>query len=411
MNQQFDLVIIGGGMVGTALACALAEASLNSAPLKIALVETQLPTAPYSAPALVADVDMRVSALNRASEAFLKAINVWQDIPDARKSAYDKMRIWDGVGTGHIQFDAVELAEEHLGHIVENRVTAQALMHKLQHASNIQLFAPQTVNNIEHQTYGDNRYVLELESGQLLSTPLIVAADGARSFVRTWAEFEMREWDYQHHGLVCTVQTEQAHQACCWQRFTENGVLAFLPLPNNHLCSIVWSCPEPQAQELLAMDEESFQQALEAAFEGKLGKIVATGARAAIPLRQRHAKQYVKEGIVLVGDAAHTIHPLAGQGVNLGLMDAYVLANEIKQGLARGLPAHEPLLLARFERRRMPENLAMMATMESFKRLFAQQTPALRWVRNWGMKKVNKLGFVKQHLAMQAMGIERHIRK
>jgi 2-octaprenylphenol hydroxylase len=411
MNQQFDMVIIGGGMVGTALACALADVSLNSVPLKIALVETQLPIAPFNPPALVADVDMRVSALNRASETFLKAINVWQDIPDARKSAYDKMRIWDGVGTGHIQFDAVELAEEHLGHIVENRVTAQALMHKLQQASNIQLFAPQTVKNIEHQAYGDNRYVLELESGQRLSTPLIVAADGARSFVRTWAEFDMREWDYQHHGLVCTVQTEQAHEQCCWQRFTENGVLAFLPLPNNHLCSIVWSCPESVAQTLLALDEEAFQIALETAFEGKLGKIVATGARAAIPLRQRHAKQYVKEGVVLVGDAAHTIHPLAGQGVNLGLMDAYVLADEIKQGLARGLPAHEPLLLARFERRRMPENLAMMATMESFKRLFAQQTPALRWVRNWGMKKVNKLGFVKQHLAMQAMGIERHIRK
>jgi 2-octaprenylphenol hydroxylase len=411
MNQQFDMVIIGGGMVGTALACALAEASLNSALLKIALVETQLPIAPFNSPALVADVDMRVSALNRASEAFLKAINVWQDIPDARKSAYDKMRIWDGVGTGHIQFDAVELAEEHLGHIVENRVTAQALIHKLQQASNIQLFAPQTVKNIEHQTYGDNRYVLELESGQRLSTPLIVAADGARSFVRTWAEFDMREWDYQHHGLVCTVQTEQAHEQCCWQRFTENGVLAFLPLPNNHLCSIVWSCPESAAQTLLALDEAAFQIELETAFEGKLGNIVATGARAAIPLRQRHAKQYVKEGIVLVGDAAHTIHPLAGQGVNLGLMDVYVLADEIKQGLARGLPAHEPLLLARFERRRMPENLAMMATMESFKRLFAQQTPILRWIRNWGMKKVNKLGFLKQHIAMKAMGIERHIRK
>ncbi len=411
MNQQFDMVIIGGGMVGTALACALADASLNSAPLKIALVETQLPIAPFNAPATVADVDMRVSALNRASEAFLNVISVWQDIPDARKSAYDKMRIWDGVGTGHIQFDAVELAEEHLGHIVENRVTAQALMHKLQHASNIQLFAPQTVNNIESQEYGDNRYLIELENGQMLSTPLIVAADGARSFVRAWAEFEMREWDYQHHGLVCTAQTEQIHQKCCWQRFTENGVLAFLPLSHDNLCSIVWSCPESQAQELLAMDEEAFQQALETAFEGKLGKIVATGTRAAIPLRQRHAKKYVKDGIVLVGDAAHTIHPLAGQGVNLGLMDAYVLADEIKQGLARGLPAHEPLLLARFERRRMPENLSMMATMESFKRLFAQQAPPLRWLRNWGMNKVNKLGFVKQHLAMQAMGVERHIRK
>jgi len=405
MNQQFDMVIIGGGMVGTSLACALANSSL-----KIALVEAQLPVAPFDAPTTASDVDMRVSALNRASENFLKQVGAWQDMPAARKSAYDKMRIWDGVGTGHIQFDAEELAEEYLGHIVENRVTAQALMHKLQQASNVQLFAPVSVEKIEHQEYSDNRYVLHLDSGQNLVTPLLIAADGARSFVRQWAEFEMREWDYQHHGLVCTVETETEHEYCCWQRFTESGVLAFLPLPNKKLCSIVWSCPESQAQTLLSLDEADFNQALERAFEGKLGNIVASGPRAAIPLRQRHAKTYVKEGIVLVGDAAHTIHPLAGQGVNLGLMDAYVLSDEIKQGLARDLPAHDPLLLARFERRRMPDNLSMMAAMESFKRLFAVNNPLVRWARNWGMSKVNKLGFVKQHLAMQAMGIERKIK-
>jgi len=405
MNQQFDMVIIGGGMVGTSLACALANSSL-----KIALVETQLPTAPFDAPTTVSDVDMRVSALNRASENFLKQVGVWQDMPLARKSAYDKMRIWDGVGTGHIQFDAEELAEEYLGHIVENRVTAQALMHKLQQASNVQLFAPVSVAKIENLEYSDNRYALHLDSGQTLATPLLIAADGARSFVRQWAEFDMREWDYQHHGLVCTVQTEAEHEDCCWQRFTESGVLAFLPLSNKKLCSIVWSCPESQAQTLLSLDEADFNLALEKAFEGKLGKIVASGPRAAIPLRQRHAKKYVKEGIVLVGDAAHTIHPLAGQGVNLGLMDAYVLSDEIKQGLERGLPAHDPLLLARFERRRMPDNLSMMAAMESFKRLFAVNNPLVRWARNWGMSKVNKLGFVKQHLVMQAMGIERKIK-
>ncbi len=405
MNQQFDMVIIGGGMVGASLACALANS-----PLKIALVESQLPQAPFDAPVNAADVDMRVSALNRASENFLKTLGVWQDLPPARISPYDKMRIWDGVGTGHIQFDAMELAEDYLGHIVENRVTAQALMHKLQQASNVQLFAPQTVQNIEALDYSDNRYAVHLESGQVLTTPLLVAADGARSFVRHWAEFEMREWDYQHHGLVCSVQTEVAHEHCCWQRFTETGVLAFLPLSNDKLCSIVWSCPESQAQILLDMDEADFNLALEKAFEGKLGKIVASGPRAAIPLRQRHAKKYVKEGVVLVGDAAHTIHPLAGQGVNLGLMDAYVLSDEIKQGLERGLPAHDSLLLARFERRRMPDNLSMMAAMESFKRLFAVNNPLVRWARNWGMSKVNKLGFVKQHLVMQAMGIERKIK-
>ena len=418
MNQQFDMVIIGGGLVGASLACALANSSL-----KIALVESQLPLAPFDAPVHVTDVDQRVSALNRASETFLKALGVWQDLPAARVSPYHKMRIWDGVGTGHIQFDAMELAEEHLGHIVENRVTAQALMHKVQQAANVQLFAPQTVQKLASQEFASQtvqtpasqdataqRYLVHLTDGQVLASPLLVAADGARSLVRQWAEFETREWDYQHHGLVCTVQTSIVHEQCCWQRFTASGVLAFLPLAHDKLCSIVWSCPEAEAQTLLSLDAEDFNLALEKAFEGKLGKIVASGPRAAIPLRQRHAKTYVKDGIVLVGDAAHTIHPLAGQGVNLGLMDAYVLSDEIKQGLARGLAAHEPLLLARFERRRMPHNLSMMATMESFKRLFAVKSPVLRWARNWGMSKVNKLGFVKRHIVMQAMGLERKIK-
>ena len=403
--MMFDLVIIGGGMVGTSLACALKDSGL-----KIALVETQMPQAPSNAPESVQDVDMRVSALNRASETFLKSVGAWSRIPNVRLSPYDKMRIWDGVGTGHIQFDALEMGESYLGHIVENRVTAQALMTQLQQASNVQLLAPETVKEIETIQDDKDRYLVHLESGQMLMTPLIVAADGARSFVRNWADFAMREWDYEHHGLVCTVQTHQPHEQCAWQRFTDSGVLAFLPLPSKNLCSIVWSCPEELAKSLLGLDEEVFNIELNKAFEGKLGNIVASGPRAAIPLRQRHAKSYVKGGVVLVGDAAHTIHPLAGQGVNLGLMDAYVLADEITQGLSRGLPAHDAQLLARFERRRMPENLSMMATMESLKRLFAIQSPALRWVRNWGMSKMNKLGFVKQHIAQQAMGLDRKLR-
>ena len=403
--MNFDLVIIGGGMVGTSLACALQDSDL-----KIALVESHLPSAPSSFPETVQDVDMRVSSLNRASESFLKSTGAWSRINEDRLSPYDKMRIWDGIGTGHIQFDALELGESYLGHIVENRVTASALMTQLQQASNIQLFAPDTVKEIEKIEDANNSYLVHLENGQMLMTPLIVAADGARSFVRSWAEFSMREWDYQHHGLVCTVQTQLPHEACAWQRFTDNGVLAFLPLPNSHLCSIVWSCPEELSQSLLNMEQAQFNIELSKAFEGKLGTVISTGPRASIPLRQRHAKSYVKEGIVLVGDAAHTIHPLAGQGVNLGLMDAYVLADEIKAGLARGLPPHDEQLLARFERRRMSENLKMMAAMESFKRLFAVQSPALRWARNWGMTKLNKLGFVKQHIAQQAMGIERNIR-
>jgi 2-octaprenylphenol hydroxylase len=412
MSGQFDLVIIGGGMVGNALACALADTDLS-----IALIETQLPSSPSDIAAEVFDVDMRVSALNRASENFLRSVGAWDNMTQERLSPYDKMRVWDGEGTGHIQFDSVSMGESHLGHIVENRVTASALLKQMQSQKNLRLLAPSTVKEIETLQANEERdgpeYFIHLDDDQVLHTPLIVAADGARSFVRQWGEFESREWDYEHHGLVCTIETERPNEACAWQRFTETGVLAFLPLKSDgekNLVSIVWSCPEQQAQSLLALSEEEFNAELSKSFEYKLGNVLASGPRAAIPLRQRHAKRYIKTGVVLVGDAAHTIHPLAGQGVNLGLMDAYVLADEIKQGLVRGIKPQNDQLLARYERRRMPENLTMMATMESFKRLFAQKAPALRWLRNWGMNKVNQLGFVKNHIVQEAMGLKREIR-
>jgi len=418
MNQTFDLVIVGGGMVGSALACALKDSDLS-----VAVIEPFLACAPVGAVNTVGDVDMRVSALNRSSQRFLTSVGAWQAMNPERLNAYDKMRVWDGEGTGHIQFDAVAMGEPQLGHIVENRVTAAALLAQMQLASNVTLISGATVEKIERYDLeqadsANETYFLTLDQGQCLQTRLVVAADGARSFVRDWLQqqdqADTREWDYGHHGLVCTVQTEQPHQNCAWQRFTETGVLAFLPIQDadhrQNLCSIVWSCPESQANELLALGEEAFNAELAKAFEYQLGDVMASGKKAAIPLRQRHAKRYVHGGVVLVGDAAHTIHPLAGQGVNLGLMDAYVLADEIKQGLARGLAPCHSQILARYERRRMPENLTMMSAMESFKRLFAVKTPWLRWARNWGMSKVNQLDFIKNHVIQEAMGLNRTIR-
>lgn len=406
MNQQFDMVIIGGGMVGTALACALKDS-----PLKIALIESHVAELPFNTITQVADVDARVSALNRASENFLSAIGAWSRIPNDRKQAYDKMRVWDGIGTGAIQFDAEELGEQYLGHIIENRYTNAALLQTLHTANSVQIFAPNTVETIETIPAEQGlSYFVHLDNGYTLCAPLIVAADGAQSKVREWAQYDMREWNYDHHAVVCTVQTQYPHQNCAWQRFTDDGVLAFLPLPQSNLCSIVWSCSPSLASSLMPMSDVNFLKMLSSEFEHQLGQVVAVGQRGCFPLRQRHAKQYVQNGVVLVGDAAHTIHPLAGQGVNLGLMDAYVLADEIKQGLARGLCVNDQQLLARYQRRRQPENLQMMASMEMFKRVFSVRSPMVRWLRNWGMSKVNNLSFVKQHLAQAAMGLERKIK-
>lgn len=404
MNSEFDLIIVGGGMVGTALACAL-----GNSPYRVALIEAgSVPEAPHQPVTEVQDVDIRVSALNIASQAFLEHIGAWSLMAPQRLQPYQQMKVWDGEGTGSIQFDADEMLEPCLGHIVENRVTTAALFQRVQQFPNIMLYSAQSMTGMcRVPGSGAEQWQLNLNSGEQLRADLVVAADGALSQVRTLVGFPVREWAYGHHALVCTVAVSAGHQNTCWQRFMPSGPLAFLPVPNAGLCSIVWSCPEVMAEELLALPEDVFCQRLAAAIEHQLGEVTAVGPRSAIALRQRHATVYQQDSVVLVGDAAHTIHPLAGQGVNLGLMDAECLARTLLDNANKGLAANNPLALRRYARERMPQNLSMMAGMEGFKRLFASDAMPLRWLRNAGMQRVGALGFVKQHIMQEAMGLKR----
>ena len=215
----------------------------------------------------------------------------------------------------------------------------------------------------------------------------MIAADGANSAVRRLAGCATREWDYLHHAIVTSVRCEQPHHRTAWQRFTDDGPLAFLPLDrqgDEHWCSIVWSTTPEQATRLMALDDEAFRVELGKAFEHRLGRVEAADPRLCIPLRQRHAKRYVEPGLALIGDAAHTIHPLAGQGVNLGFLDAAVLAEVLLHAHGRGERLADERVLSRFERRRMPHNLGMMAAMEGFQRLFQADPLPLRWLRNAG---------------------------
>ena len=249
---------------------------------------------------------------------------------------------------------------------------------------------------------------LQLADGAALRADLLVAADGALSRVREMLDFRTREWDYGHRAIVTTVQVERPHRETAWQRFLPSGPLAFLPLPGasgRHYCSIVWSLREELVDDLLALDEPAFCAALGAAFEHRLGAVQACSARFAFPLRQRHAVDYIQPGVALVADAAHTIHPLAGQGINLGLQDVAVLAEEVSAGLARGSSPGQLDVLRRYQRRRKGENLAMMAAMDGFKRLFEQEALPLRWLRNVGMRGVGQLKPLKQQLMRHAMGV------
>ncbi|WP_263143888.1 2-octaprenyl-3-methyl-6-methoxy-1,4-benzoquinol hydroxylase [Pseudomonas sp. RIT-PI-AD] len=396
-DTQADLVIVGAGMVGSALALALKDSGLD-----ILLVDGgPLDVAPFAADA---PFEPRVSALSMASQRILQRLGAWDGIAARRASPYAEMRVWDGAGTGQIHFSAASVHAEVLGHIVENRVIQDSLLEPLRDSA-VGLLPGLRLEQLRRS--GDD-WLLTLSDGRRLRTPLVVAADGALSAVRRLAGCETREWDYLHHAIVTSVRCAEPHRATAWQRFTDEGPLAFLPLDrqgDDHWCSIVWSTTPAHAERLMALDDTAFRAALGDAFERRLGEVLEADPRLCIPLRQRHAKRYVEPGLALIGDAAHTIHPLAGQGVNLGFLDAAVLAEVLLRARARGEPLADPRVLARFERRRMPYNLAMMAAMEGFERLFQSDALPLRWLRNAGLKRMERLPGAKAVFVRQALGL------
>lgn len=400
--MQADLIIVGAGMVGSALALALEHSGLD-----ILVVDGS----PLSVRPFVADApfEPRVSALSAASQRILERLDVWPGIAARRTGPYVDMQVWDGSGTGQVHFSAASVHAETLGHIIENRVIQDALLERL-HDSNLGLLANARVEQLRRS--GDG-WLLSLADGRELRAPLLVAADGANSAVRRLAGCATREWDYLHHAIVTSVRCARPHQRTAWQRFTDDGPLAFLPLPahageqagDEHWCSIVWSTVPAEAERLMALDDAAFCRELGKAFEWRLGEVTQTDARLCIPLRQRHAKRYVESGLALIGDAAHTIHPLAGQGVNLGMLDAAVLAEVLLHAQARGEQLGDVRVLSRYERRRMPHNLAMMAAMEGFERLFQADPLPLRLLRNSGLNWVDGLPEAKALFVRQALGL------
>lgn len=401
-----DLVIVGAGMVGLTLAALVAPSGLKIKVLESRDVDLK-GISDWEGSARQQGFDPRVSALTIASQQALSVAGAWSRMQDKRVTPYTGMDVWDGEGTGNIQFQSSELHESCLGHIVENRVTVTALCEAQAELDNVELIAAAEVVDLSEPDDQQLR-TIQLANGWKLSASLVVAADGALSDTRRLAGIGMWEWDYGHHAIVTTVKTEQPHQSTCWQRFTDDGPLALLPLDSDdgdHYCSIVWSTSPDHAGELMALDEVEFCEALGQAIEQRLGRISWTDRRFVFPLRQRHARQYVKPGFAAIGDAAHTIHPLAGQGVNLGLMDAAALAEVILDSVRDAEPWHSEYVLKRFQRARQSENLQMAATMEGFRRLFGTGQPLARLLRNAGMSLMNNLSPVKNHIVLQAMGL------
>jgi len=392
---HFDVAVVGAGMVGLAQACALADSELSVA-LIDAAQETESETEGW---------DPRVVSLTQSSEEFLQSLGAWSIIRQQRCCPYRRMLVWDAEGTGSVEFTAEDLNRDSLGHIVENRIVTRALRQGLS-GSRIKRISA-SVNAVEFVGDASTKRGILRGDGLEISASLLIAADGASSRLRELAGLRTREWEYGHKAIVATVELEKSHEFCAWQRFAVDGPLAFLPLSEDgasNLCSIVWSLNTERAESLLACDDNVFAAALAAAIEHRFGALKILGRRLALPLKQRHARNYYHENLVLIGDAAHTIHPLAGQGVNLGFYDVAALSAEIDRARARNVPLCDASLARRYQRARQTHNLMAMASMEGFKRLFGSDDLRLRWLRNSGMNFVNRQSLLKKKLAALAAG-------
>ncbi len=404
-EQHFDIVIVGGGMVGSTMACLLRDL-----PCQLALVDRMdFANQQSSIDKDSEKFDPRVSALTAASKKLFTELGIWAEVEERRCCNYHDMQVWDADGTGSISFAAAELNQPELGTIVENSLLSSALYRQISEQENLSILAPVQIESLMEE---DGSTRLTTDSGDTILAKLVIAADGANSKIRELCAIRTREWDYNHHAIVTTVRTELPHRQTALQRFIETGPLAFLPLAKSaddqeqtH-CSIVWSAIPERAEELLALNDEEFCAELTQCIENRLGNIEWCDKRFSFPLRQRHAVDYVKDNVVLIGDAAHSIHPLAGQGVNLGFLDAAALATELAHGLSVGRDLADATVLGRYQRKRIGHNLGMMWLMEGFKHLFAEQALAIRWLRNIGMSGVDNVSVIKNQLARRAMGLD-----
>ena len=393
MKIAYDIVIVGGGMVGAALA-----AALGNSPLKIAVLD-RAPVA--SLPEQ--DYDPRVSAITLAARALFENLGAWKGMERRRVSPVREMRVWSGDDGGSIHFNAAEIGEPALAYIVENSVIQTSLIERLHLFTNVHYLCPVEIADI---TLADNGAAIVLRDGRLLQTRLLVGADGTDSAVRWAAGIETHSLKLNQQGIVATVTTERPHAQIARQRFLSTGPLAFLPLDEPHTCSIVWSADTVRADQLLAMDNASFISELQTAFGDSVGNIRTISPRAAFPLALSHAKTYTAPHLALIGDAAHTVHPLAGQGVNLGFLDAATLAEVLLDAASNHKNIGGHAVLRRYERWRKGDNLAMISITGGFKYLFGNDLPGISQLRNLGLDLTNAATPIKNFIMRRASGLE-----
>ena len=399
MNPDYEVVVVGAGPIGLATAILLAKVAGIPAP-RIAVYDRRIPDSLDSGH--LPPPDLRVFALSRASEKILRVAGAWNDIAATRAAPYERMHVWHADVPPHggdaLVFDAAEIGERDLGVIAENNVLQAALAGAARRFG-IALVAGE-ISALRHE-----RAAVTLSAGEReVGARLVIGADGAQSRVRDLAGLAVARTDYGQTALVATVSTARSHQHTAWQRFIGDGTLAFLPLGDGH-SSIVWSIPTPRAERLLAASVEDFERELEKDFDGALGQVRLASERVKFPLWRLSAANYISARVALVGDAAHVVHPLAGQGANLGLLDGAALADVLADAVNTREDPGAERILRRYERWRRSENDLMSGAIDVFDRLLARGTGRVAELAQRGMPWVGRSTLAKRVFIERAMGL------
>lgn len=394
-EYRCDVIINGGGMVGLTLALLLAQAEY-----KVIVLESNA-KAPIVPEQAEVPTDLRVVALTQATRQLFEKIDIWQSIAAKRLGTMENIKVWDQVLSGSILFSALEAKEPDLGVIVEQSVILNALRSALQHYPNVQ-----TIYAAQLQSYQieANRLIATTQDNNILNAQLLVGCDGSQSWVRNFAAIGVKEKSYEQLAIVATIQSERPHLNTAYQRFNATGALALLPLSDPFTLSIVWSVETALGQALMMLSQEAFSQQLTQEVEAVLGTLTVMSKRIQFPLREQHATSYIGERVALVGDAAHVIHPLAGQGVNLGFLDASALADVLIQATKKHRDIGYDYVLKRYQRSRRMHNQGMIYFMRAFKEGFTHTSPLLGLLRNKGLDWVDSHAWLKQFFIQRALG-------
>jgi 2-octaprenylphenol hydroxylase len=401
VNRQFDIVIAGAGLVGLTTALLLAQSDEHRQ-LNITVVDAG--PAPLFTPGL--DLSLRVSAIASATSSLFEQLGVWQQVVSVRACPYQNMRVWDAAGSAEgpetLSFDAAEFALPQLGFIVENVLLQDVLLTALE-ATRVSVSFNTAIKSV--QKCGE-RYAVEIADGSSLLPELLIGADGAASFVRNSAGIAVQTWQYEQTAFVTHLKPQRQHAHTAWQRFNSDGPIALLPLGDGRV-STVWTTTPEQAGMLVEAPDHVVEALLTDATDGVLGMLSVAGPRGSFPLKNQHAERYVLEGLALVGDAAHVVHPLAGQGANLGLADAASLAQNIATALAANLHPGDLPVLRRYERERKTVNKTMLRFIDGLNRLFSNESAPLARLRGVGMALFNRSGPIREHAVQVALGIRK----